>query len=205
MKAFLMNLSSILAVVALMASSANAAAFLNHAPRRSLAKTQQSTPQSSLEMIPESAESIANAAFSNYNNFLLATIDSDIASVPDNEFAPIFAGGILVMFGGVVSALIVGFILDSRDLYANVVADSYAQSAEDEEFWKGLSEEEKKKTQELLAKIKESKDGTPAPSMVQEAKEGIKTEEPTQETSKSEAAPQGTPSDNKDTGMFSDY
>jgi hypothetical protein len=29
------------------------------------------------------------------NNFLIATIDQDIAAIPDNEFAPIFAGGIV--------------------------------------------------------------------------------------------------------------
>jgi len=53
------------------------------------------------------------------------------------------------MFGGVVSALIVGFILERGDLYANIVADSYAQGG-DEEFWKGLSEEEKVKVQAMM-------------------------------------------------------
>ena len=71
----------------------------------------------------------------------LATIDMDIAKLSDNEFAPVFMGAIVVMFGGVLSALIVGFILDKGDLYASVVADSYIQSSDDEEFWKGLSEE----------------------------------------------------------------
>jgi hypothetical protein len=62
------------------------------------------------------------------------------------------------MFGGVISALIVGFILDSRDLYANVVATSYAQGGEDEAFWKGLSEEENRKVQEALTKLRASKE-----------------------------------------------
>jgi hypothetical protein len=61
------------------------------------------------------------------------------------------------MFGGVLSALMVGFILERGDLYANVVADSYAQGAQDEEFWKGLSEEEKKKAEEMLQRIRDSK------------------------------------------------
>ena len=52
------------------------------------------------------------------------------------------------MFGGVLSALVVGFILDRGDLYATVAAESYLQGADDEEFWKGLSDEEKKKTLE---------------------------------------------------------
>lgn len=66
-------------------------------------------------------------------------------------------GGIIVMFGGVVSALIVGFILENGNLYANVVADSYAQSSQDEEFWKGLSDEEKKKAQEMIDKLNAKK------------------------------------------------
>jgi hypothetical protein len=73
-------------------------------------------------------------------------------------------GGIIVMFGGVISALIVGYILESKNLYANVVADSYAQGADDEEFWKGLSDEEKKKTQALIDKLnakKASENGVP--------------------------------------------
>jgi hypothetical protein len=89
----------------------------------------------------------------------LATIDMDIAKLSDNEFAPIFFGGILVMFGGVMSALIVGFILEKGDLYASVVADSYVQSSDDEEFWKGLSEEERKKAQALIRKVKSNNNG----------------------------------------------
>jgi hypothetical protein len=92
------------------------------------------------------------------NSLVIATIDSDIANIPTNEFATVFAGGIVVMFGGLFSALAVGFIIDKRNLYANIVADSYAQGGNDEEFWKGLSEEEKKKTQELLLRLKESKE-----------------------------------------------
>jgi hypothetical protein len=37
----------------------------------------------------------ASDVFSSANSLLLATIDSDIAAIPDNEFAPIFAGGIV--------------------------------------------------------------------------------------------------------------
>jgi hypothetical protein len=63
------------------------------------------------------------------------------------------------MFGGVISALIVGFILEKGDLYASVVADSYIQSSDDEEFWKGLSEEERKKAQALIRKVKANNNG----------------------------------------------
>lgn len=143
------------------------------------------------------------------NSLLIATIDSDIANIPDNEFSSVFAGGIVVMFGGLISALFVGWILDSRNLYANVVADSYAQGADDEEFWKGLSEEEKIKTQELLKKLKASKSGG-------KDKEGMEALETlasysSPEELKPKIAAQHSEStaepakQTKDTGMFSDY
>ena len=110
-----------------------------------------------------SSSALATAATSSLHqlssNFLLATVDADIAKLSDNEFAPIFAGGIAVMFGGVASALIVGAILESGNSYANVIADSYAQSEDDEDFWKGLSDEEAAKTRELLQRLKDSKEG----------------------------------------------
>lgn len=204
--------ASLLGVLFMSINQAEAAAFLK---QDSGISTRQGYLNSRaghikpLQMIPDAfaTSEFASGTFNNFNNLLVATIDSDIASVPDNEFAPIFAGGILVMFGGILSALIVGLILDSRDLYASVIADSYAQGAEDEDFWKGLSEEEKKKTQELLAKLKESKDGVPAPSMVKEAKDKLEGEETKkEESSKSETAPQtASGSKEKDAGMFSDY
>lgn len=155
--------------------------------------------------------SVSSSALAHFNNMLVATIDADIANVSDNEFAPIFAGGIMVMFGGVASALIVGAILESSDSYANVIADSYAQGGEDEEFWKGLSEEEKKKTQELLQKIKASKEGgdaappaTPAPVVADTiASEQESSDAPQPETSPDPEAPKTESA--KDPGMFSDY
>jgi hypothetical protein len=142
------------------------------------------------------------------NSLIVATIDSDIANIPTNEFAPVFAGGIVVMFGGLLSALVVGFIIDKRNLYANLVADSYAQGEDDEEFWKGLNEEEKRKTQELLQRVRESKQGgsnrseeptTPSTSTV-----------PVEAQAKSadfvRSAAEATPvRERSEIGMFSDY
>jgi len=153
---------------------------------------------------------------SDVNNFLIATIDSDIANVSDDAFGLIFAGGIFVMFGGVLSALIVGFILESRGSYANVIADSYAQGADDEDFWKGLSEEEKRKTQELLQKLKESKEGgdgsssAPSPKTTVAAAESIADPSTTAAAASAESASSSEPTgskstDTKDAGMFSDY
>ena len=61
------------------------------------------------------------------------------------------------MFGGVLSALIVGFILEKGNLYANVVADSYAQGGDNEEFWEKLSDEEKKKARAMIDKLNAKK------------------------------------------------
>lgn len=62
------------------------------------------------------------------------------------------------MLGGVVSALVVGAILESGDLYAQIAAESYVQSG-DAEFWKNLSEEEKEKAAIMLNKMKDTKEG----------------------------------------------
>ena len=132
---------------------------------------------------------------------MISTIDSDIANIPTNEFAPVFMGGMVVMFGGVLSALIVGFILENGNLYANVVADSYAQSSQDEDFWKGLSDEEKKKAQTVIDKLnakKAQQEGSTVPQ-VEASAEVISTRVVVEEsTPDGEAAVQ-------ELDMFSDY
>lgn len=60
------------------------------------------------------------------------------------------------MIGGVFSAVMVGFLLESNNSYASVVADSYAQGG-DEEFWDSLSPEDQVKAKELIKKLKASK------------------------------------------------
>ena len=53
----------------------------------------------------------------------LSTIDADIANISNDQFGLVFAGGITVMFGGIVSVLMVGFLLENSNSYASVVAD----------------------------------------------------------------------------------
>jgi hypothetical protein len=139
----------------------------------------------------------------NMNSLVLATIDADIANIDPNKFGLVFAGGIAVMVGGVLSALIVGYILEKGDLYASVVADSYLQGAQDEDFWKGLSDEEKKKTQELLKKVKASKEGTGGG-----ADAAVDTTAVPQVMTSSSEVDKTTPQvieEKKEVGMFSDY
>jgi hypothetical protein len=104
------------------------------------------------------------------------------------------------MAGGVLSAVIVGFLLEKGDLYASVAAESYLQSEDDEEFWKGLSEEEQVKAKELMEKIRASKEGgssnpKPVPSPPALASTTTPTSAPPVESS----------SPSKPADMFSDY
>jgi hypothetical protein len=88
----------------------------------------------------------------------IATIDSDIAKIPDNEFAPVFLGGMAVMLGGVLSAAFVGTVVDQKNLYGQLVVDSYSPDRNDEAFWKGLNEEERLKVKDLLERMALGKD-----------------------------------------------
>mmetsp|Transcript_26899 Transcript_26899/g.40394 ORF Transcript_26899/g.40394 Transcript_26899/m.40394 type:complete len:133 (-) Transcript_26899:258-656(-) len=73
------------------------------------------------------------------------------------------------MAGGLFSALMVGFLLESNNSYASVVADSYSQQDgiksssgnvdDDEEFWSKLSPEDQVKARELIDKLRASKNG----------------------------------------------
>jgi hypothetical protein len=115
-------------------------------------------------MIPELSEPIQMiSSMASASNFI-STVSADIDSIPSNEFATVFAGGIAVMFGSTLSTVIVGFLLESNNSYASVVADSYAQGG-DEAFWESLSPEDQIKGKEMLEKLrksKEAKNGTGA-------------------------------------------
>lgn len=119
--------------------------------------------------------------FSPATTNLISTISADIDNIPQNEFATVFAGGIAVMIGGVLSTVIVGFLLESGNSYANVVADSYAQGG-DEEFWNQLNPEEREKAESMLKKLRESKGENvdlpiPPPPSTSESKTEEKKEE----------------------------
>ena len=110
------------------------------------------------------------------------------------------------MAGGVLSALIVGAILEKGNLYASVAAESYLQSADDEEFWKGLSEEERKKTEEVLAKIKASKEGKSIEPVVESTAAAVVSADPVMDASTSESSSAGEEAaKSQPSDMFSDY
>jgi hypothetical protein len=101
------------------------------------------------------------ASLSSSSSQIISTVSSDIDSIPTDDFGTVFAGGIAVMIGGVISTLMVGFLLERGDSYASVVAESYAQGG-DEEFWKSLSPEDQEKAREMLEKLRQSKEGANA-------------------------------------------
>ena len=94
---------------------------------------------------------------------LISTIDSDIASIPDDEFRKVFAGGGLIMFGSVLSTIFVGFLVESGGGgYADLVAETYAEQDFDkdkESFMDslGLTDDQKKETEEMVRAFREKK------------------------------------------------
>lgn len=108
----------------------------------------------------------------------------------------------MVMAGGVISAVIVGFLLEKGDLYASIAAESYLQSAEDEEFWKGLSDEEQSKAREMMDKIKATKNGSSLPEVTTNSGLETTATTTTQTQTASPSKPKGA---SKPMDIFSDY
>jgi hypothetical protein len=153
---------------------------------------QRATTPSAMNMVPLDDISAIHSA----SNFI-STISADIDNISDDNFAQVFAGGIAVMIGGVLSTVMVGFLLESGNSYASVVADSYAQGG-DEEFWESLSPEDQEKTRELMEKLRKSKEGKGAEASESPAvpvpSPAAATDEPSKGAEKKEAI-----------SMFSDY
>merc|ERR1712157_478030 len=110
------------------------------------------------------------------SDIILSTIDSDIASIPQDDFKTVFLGGVVVMFGGVLSAVIVGTALKINNGYGQVIADSYIDGGE-EAFLQGLNDEERVEAEELLRQIRgeketKEKESVP-PQQQQEAKKDM--------------------------------
>jgi len=132
----------------------------------------------------------------------IATIDADIANIADDQFGLVFAGGIVVMFGGVFSALAVGFILNAGQSYGRVIADSYAEEGSGDDPFAGMSDEDRAKAEELLEKLRASKGGSKIP-------ENLGSKTPTiasNESGISEEQMQPIAQEKKEkVSMFSDY
>jgi hypothetical protein len=88
---------------------------------------------------------------------VLSTIDSDIASIPDDQFRTVFAGGALIMLGSVLSTAFVGFLVDSNKSYASLVAESYQGQDEKESFLDSLSFDQRREAEEMVLDFRERK------------------------------------------------
>jgi len=155
------------------------------------------------------------------NSLSIATIDADIANIQLEEFRLVFAGGLAVMFGGLISTTLLGTIIEKKDLYANLAAESYIDMADDPAFWKqmtdGMSPEEKEKAKELMAKIKAQRAGETAGTepLTTMSSEGAETSGSSSSSSETESSPSSSSSVTVETAkeeaakasndMFSDY
>ena len=171
----------------------------------------------SLYVVPVDIElysSIATATTTHHaaaQNLWIATIDSDIANIQLEEFRKVFAGGIAVMAGGLISTTMVGFILKKKDLYTSLAAESYLDMAKDDpDFWKkmsdGLSEQEKAKVETWRIKQLQQQEGGNAVANV------VDNSSSSSSSSNDNEKEQVVPSSNADketakasNDMFSDY
>lgn len=180
--------------------------------------TASSSTTTTLHVLPIDTQTpveMSNVAHSMW----IATIDSDIANIQLEEFRKVFAGGIAVMVGGLISTTLLGTIIEKNDLYANLAAESYIDMAEDPAFWKkmtdGMSPEEQVKAKELMKKIKEKREreagGTPSLSPLSMSSEGAETSSSSSieaEPTTASSAPLETAKDDTakaSNDMFSDY
>jgi hypothetical protein len=144
------------------------------------------------------------------SSWWVATIDSDIAKIPENEFAPVFLGGMAVMLGGVLSAAFVGTVVDQKNLYGQLVVDSYLQDRDDQAFWKELTEEERLKVKGLLERMAEGKeDGKQElEAMMAQKKAAAASNNNAKDATVQKSSPLSDPSSTKkqkEMEMFSDY
>mmetsp|Transcript_15189 Transcript_15189/g.35200 ORF Transcript_15189/g.35200 Transcript_15189/m.35200 type:complete len:113 (-) Transcript_15189:173-511(-) len=112
------------------------------------------------------------------------------------------------MIGGLISTTLLGTIIEKKDLYANLAAESYIDMADDPNFWRqmteGMSPEEQEKAKELMAKIKAQRAGEAGEqplsmsSAVSEASGITESSSPPIDTAEDEAAKASN-------DMFSDY
>lgn len=83
------------------------------------------------------------------------------------------------MVGGLISTTLLGTIIEKKDLYANLAAESYIDMADDPNFWKqmteGMSPEEQEKAKELMLKIKAQRAGEAGEQALAMSSEGAGT------------------------------
>lgn len=61
------------------------------------------------------------------------------------------------MLGSVLSTIFVGFLIDSNNSYADLVAETYGGQEEEESFLESLSFEQRKEAEEMVREYREKK------------------------------------------------
>jgi len=143
-------------ICAALAGIATVEAFVQPQRTTAVAPSRQSAPATSLNLwLPDDHALTSASSF-------LSTIDSDIASIPDDEFRKVFAGGGAIMLGSILSTVFVGFMIESTGAYADLVAETYAEQDLDEgkeSFLDslGLDAGQKAETEEMVRAFREKK------------------------------------------------
>jgi hypothetical protein len=138
-------------------------AFSPAAPIQSQTVKQQYKSTAMKMWLPDDSSMLHHSL--HHASTFISTIDSDIASIPDDEFRKVFAGGGFIMLGSILSTIFVGFLVESGGGgYADLVAETYAEQDFDEDKDKesfmnglGLTDDQKKETEEMVRKFREKK------------------------------------------------
>ena len=104
------------------------------------------------------------------------------------------------MAGGLISALILAFIIEKGDLYNVLAAESYQELSEQDAFWDSMSEEEQIQFKQAMAELNgedvdTANSGSTAMTSSQQSSENTATKESTPDKKAVKAADD----------MFSDY
>eukprot|EP00588_Corethron_pennatum_P015436 CAMPEP_0194280768 /NCGR_PEP_ID=MMETSP0169-20130528/18699_1 /TAXON_ID=218684 /ORGANISM="Corethron pennatum, Strain L29A3" /LENGTH=163 /DNA_ID=CAMNT_0039025619 /DNA_START=222 /DNA_END=713 /DNA_ORIENTATION=+ len=84
------------------------------------------------------------------SSIAVATASADIDSMSNDAFGPVFAGGIVIMFAGIASALIVGALLEMNpDVYDDLVEAPYQDIKEQKEKERAEAAAEPERAKEM--------------------------------------------------------
>lgn len=126
-------------------------------PQQQTSAPSRQSPTTALNLWLPDEHALASASS------LIATIDSDIANIPDDEFGKVFAGGGMIIFGSILSTMFVGYLVESSGSYADLVAETYAEQDmgdKEESFLDSLgvkNADEKEEAMEMVRAFREKK------------------------------------------------
>ena len=94
--------------------------------------------------------------------------------------------------------------MEKKDLYSELVVDSFSQAEGGKAFWEGMSAEDREKTMELMERMKKSREeGIDVEDVLAEAEAIVGKSKEEQESPLTDRIP--SKNSVKDLDMFSDY